>query len=272
MHLQTICQYVVHGSTCRFTFKSPLQQTNATTRAVVAWPICIALCKEHPHELHSSHHASHRVSTTYHIGYPPHITYPHYGKSAFITMQTHPGNRVKISKPLYLNPKKTNAECANQSIYVPYLRLARTIYIRCIYGIFGLEITKYTAYIYVYIWFWPTLTICCTQHMLCSLGQRPSFKRSLFTRAPHLSSHITDTLCTAVLTNYQYTIWVLCIFTNSMYTVCDVTLCSVTWIVLNALIQGQHTLRTTVCEQEAGLLYTLQGQSAPLAKGLRTKD
>ena len=31
------------------------------------------------------------------------------------------------------------------------------IYIRCTYGIFGLEITKYTVYIYVYIQFWPTL-------------------------------------------------------------------------------------------------------------------
>jgi hypothetical protein len=35
--------------------------------------------------------------------------------------------------------------------------LARTIYIRCTYGIFGLKITKYTVYIYVYIRFWPTL-------------------------------------------------------------------------------------------------------------------
>ena len=35
--------------------------------------------------------------------------------------------------------------------------LARTIYIRCTYGIFGLEITKYEVYIYVYIRFWPTL-------------------------------------------------------------------------------------------------------------------
>jgi hypothetical protein len=35
--------------------------------------------------------------------------------------------------------------------------LARTIYIRFTYGIFGLEITKYTVYLYVYIRFWPTL-------------------------------------------------------------------------------------------------------------------
>ena len=45
--------------------------------------------------------------------------------------------------------------------------LARTIYIRCTYGIFGLEITKYTVYIYVYIRFWPTLHInnCMPLHM-----------------------------------------------------------------------------------------------------------
>ena len=35
--------------------------------------------------------------------------------------------------------------------------MARTIYIRCIYGIFGREITKYTVIYGVYIRFWPTL-------------------------------------------------------------------------------------------------------------------
>jgi hypothetical protein len=38
-----------------------------------------------------------------------------------------------------------------------YLGLARTIYIRCIYGIFGREIIKYTVIYGVYIRFWPTL-------------------------------------------------------------------------------------------------------------------
>jgi len=38
------------------------------------------------------------------------------------------------------------------------------IYIRCIYGIFGREITKYTVIYGVYIRFWPTLGMwaCCT--------------------------------------------------------------------------------------------------------------
>jgi len=44
-------------------------------------------------------------------------------------------------------------------LHASFLGLARTIYIRCTYGIFGLEITKYTVYIYVYIRFWPTLII-----------------------------------------------------------------------------------------------------------------
>ena len=46
-----------------------------------------------------------------------------------------------------------------------YNGLARTIYIRCIYGIFGREITEYmvirciygSGQPYVYKWFWPTL-------------------------------------------------------------------------------------------------------------------
>jgi len=41
-----------------------------------------------------------------------------------------------------------------------YVGLARTIYIRFIYGIFGSEITKNTVIYGVYIRFWPTLLIC----------------------------------------------------------------------------------------------------------------
>jgi hypothetical protein len=37
--------------------------------------------------------------------------------------------------------------------------LARTIYIRCIYGIFGREIARYTVIYGVYIRFWPTLIL-----------------------------------------------------------------------------------------------------------------
>jgi hypothetical protein len=42
--------------------------------------------------------------------------------------------------------------------------LDRTLYIPCIYGIFGREITKYTIICGAYIRFWPTLYVCCTLH------------------------------------------------------------------------------------------------------------
>ena len=45
-----------------------------------------------------------------------------------------------------------------RQVYV-YLGLARTLYIRCIYGIFGREIIKYTVIYGVYKRFWPTLCI-----------------------------------------------------------------------------------------------------------------
>jgi hypothetical protein len=43
--------------------------------------------------------------------------------------------------------------------YGTLVGLARTIYIRCVYGNFGREITKYTVIYDAYIRFWPTLRI-----------------------------------------------------------------------------------------------------------------
>ena len=40
-----------------------------------------------------------------------------------------------------------------------YIGLARTIYVRCTYDIFGRGITKYTVIYGVYIRFWPTLEV-----------------------------------------------------------------------------------------------------------------
>ena len=40
-----------------------------------------------------------------------------------------------------------------------FLVLARTIYIRCMYGIFGRKFTKYTVIYGVYIRSWPTLVM-----------------------------------------------------------------------------------------------------------------
>jgi hypothetical protein len=42
--------------------------------------------------------------------------------------------------------------------------LARTIYIRWMYGMFGRKITKYTVIYGVYIRFWPALMECCVNH------------------------------------------------------------------------------------------------------------
>jgi hypothetical protein len=40
------------------------------------------------------------------------------------------------------------------------VELARTIYMQCIYGIFGRDITTYTVIYGVYIQFWPSLCMC----------------------------------------------------------------------------------------------------------------
>jgi hypothetical protein len=42
--------------------------------------------------------------------------------------------------------------------FLKHTGLAKTICIRCVYGIFGREITKYTVIYGVYILFWPTRT------------------------------------------------------------------------------------------------------------------
>jgi hypothetical protein len=55
-----------------------------------------------------------------------------------------------------------------------YVGLARTIYIRCMYGNFGREITKYTVIHGAYVRFRPTLLICI---------------KSLQHHAPHTSKH-----------------------------------------------------------------------------------
>ena len=49
--------------------------------------------------------------------------------------------------------------------------MARTIYIRCLYGIFGRETTKYTVIYGVYIRFWPTLFLSyrLVLHLSCRL-------------------------------------------------------------------------------------------------------
>ena len=54
--------------------------------------------------------------------------------------------------------------CSLSKINNALVGLARTIYIRFIYGFFGREITKYTAIYGVYIRFWPTLPVLFERH------------------------------------------------------------------------------------------------------------
>jgi hypothetical protein len=51
------------------------------------------------------------------------------------------------------------AFCSSYYTLLSLIGLARTIHIRCIYGIFGWEITKCTVIYGVYIQSWPTLVI-----------------------------------------------------------------------------------------------------------------
>jgi len=75
--------------------------------------------------------------------------------------------RLNSSRALQKPPSFVQASasvCSNkgQSVFwssLILIGLARTIYIRFIYGIFGREITKYTVIYGVYIQFWPTLHI-----------------------------------------------------------------------------------------------------------------
>jgi len=64
--------------------------------------------------------------------------------------------------------------------YLLFVGLAKNVYIRCMSGTFGREITKYTVMYGVYIRFWPTLTICVVSFGIeickytvfaCNLGQ-----------------------------------------------------------------------------------------------------
>ena len=63
-----------------------------------------------------------------------------------------------------------------------FIGLARTMYIRCIYGICGREITRYTVIYGVCIRFWPTLPI------------QLQSSRSLGNAAPISISHLTRCL------------------------------------------------------------------------------
>ena len=82
--------------------------------------------------------------------------------------------------------------------------LARTIYIRRTYGIFGLKITKYTVYIYVYIRFWPTLCMCCCRVLMQYEIEQLAQPRASHNKKPETSDHTSRMPKTYVLNNTSH--------------------------------------------------------------------
>ena len=64
-------------------------------------------------------------------------------------------------------PCMQNHKCHSSVLHSPCVGLAITIHIRCMYGKFGREITKYTVIYGEYVRFWPTLCNIYGFHMLC---------------------------------------------------------------------------------------------------------
>ena len=67
----------------------------------------------------------------------------------------------------------------NHTFIVTYVGLARTIYIRCICGIFGREITKNTVIYGVCKRFWPTLDISYIIYLRLSLNAKGLLHKKL---------------------------------------------------------------------------------------------
>jgi hypothetical protein len=93
-------------------------------------------------------------------------------------------------------PHGTDTACIQPR--AKYLGLARTIYIRCIYGISGRVITKYTVIYGVYIRFWPTLNISSMQ-MIDPCVLHGTDTACIQPRAAQLTTDITQTIDPCVL-------------------------------------------------------------------------
>jgi hypothetical protein len=79
------------------------------------------------------------------------------------------------------------------------LGLARTINIRCTYGIFGREVTKYTVIYGVYIRFWPAL------RMSVHPGYPLETPHTVYTRfLPNSSINVRRVLTTRVLLPFLF--------------------------------------------------------------------
>ena len=68
-----------------------------------------------------------------------------------------------IRRKILIHARKRGQFCMRKGVYETVTRtcvgLASTLYIRCVYGVFGREMTKYTVIYGAYIRFWPTLCI-----------------------------------------------------------------------------------------------------------------
>ena len=108
--------------------------------------------------------------------------------------------------------------------YTLCVGLARTIYIRCTYGIFGLEITKYTVYIYVYIRFWPTLALCLLGFVLHPLAHLPCAPSYALHTIP--STHYPCASSSCHLNYFTYHVVSAQILVSSARTPCNVHPCN----------------------------------------------
>jgi len=60
--------------------------------------------------------------------------------------------------------------CVFMCVLTVYVGLAQTIYIRCVYGVFGRDVIKYTVIYGVDVRIWPTLCIWHAQMHACLSG------------------------------------------------------------------------------------------------------
>ena len=100
---------------------------------------------------------------------------------------------AQILLPVPLEQTQTDTSVQPNCIGCLLVKLARTIYIRCIYGIFCREFTKYTVIYGVYIRFWPTLftrnLLAVTRALKSTKYGGPAGHHSFWEHARHESKH-----------------------------------------------------------------------------------
>jgi len=96
--------------------------------------------------------------------------------------------------------------------------LARTVYMRCVYGFFDREITKYTVMYGVYIQFWLTLHISLMSQpstLFCSWPAQPSSDARVLFPSPQLVALIAVSrqvcMCTCVFASTRLWVYLVCV-------------------------------------------------------------